>query len=137
MIQGAVNFKHQYEFHQKKIVYKENDSICDNISYGYKTIFANIYEYERGNVSKMNLDKVLAIQLVVAEFSYAKLPTFFAHIIGVTGTFRAMPSVKKEILQTQYKIADNFIIPSSFGLNQKKICNYFQVKEEDHHKFIA
>ena len=80
-------------------------------------------------MSKTNLDKVLGIELVVAKFSYAELPHFFSHILGVTGTFRAMPLVKKKVLFDEYKIKNNFIVPSSFGLNEKKKYNYFFVNE--------
>ena len=63
IIQGAINYKHKYIIldNEKKLVYKEYDSLNEKISYGYKTIFANLFEHERGNVSKMNLDKVLGI----------------------------------------------------------------------------
>ena len=77
----------------------ENDSINERMSFGYPTVFANFYEYDKGNVSKYNLDKAVCIELVISEFSYAILPKFFKHIIGVTGTLKAMPEVKKEILK--------------------------------------
>lgn len=104
MIQGAFSYQHDYFLlkNEKKLVYKDNDSINDKLSFGYKTIFANIYENERGNVSTTNLDRALCIELIVAEFAYAQLPNNFEHIIGVTGTFKAMPKVKKEILKEKY-----------------------------------
>jgi hypothetical protein len=80
-------------------------------------VFANLYEYERKNVSKINLDAALCIELVVAEFSYAALPKLFKHIIGVTGTLSSMPRFKKEILRNSYGVTNNYLIPSSFGLN--------------------
>ena len=98
---GAYNYKHDYFILEKrqKIAYRENDSINERISYGYKTVFANIYEHERKNVSKTNLDEALCIELIVAEFSYAVLPKMCRHIIGVTGTLNSMPNFKKVILQ--------------------------------------
>jgi hypothetical protein len=119
IVQGAYGYKHDYIIIEKtqRLVYKENDSINYKLSYGYKTVFANLYEYGRGKVSKLNLDESLCIELVVAEFAYAVLPTFFAHIIGVTGTLKAMPMVKKRILRDKYDVKDNYLIPSSFGLN--------------------
>jgi hypothetical protein len=66
--------------------YKDDDSINLRLSYGYKTIFANIFEYERNNVSKANRDDVLAIELIIAQFSYALLPKLFQRIVGITGT---------------------------------------------------
>jgi hypothetical protein len=60
---GAYNYKHDYFIIEKrqKLVYKENDSINERMSYGYKTVFANIYEYERKNVSLTNLEEALCI----------------------------------------------------------------------------
>jgi len=43
MIDGALSFKHDYYVHDQKIVYRNNDAYTDKISYGYKTVFANIY----------------------------------------------------------------------------------------------
>ena len=45
MIDGALNFKHDYHIDDKKIVYRDNDAFSDKISYGYKTVFAYLYEY--------------------------------------------------------------------------------------------
>lgn len=80
----------------------------------------------------LNLKEALSIELVIAEFSYANLPNFFKHIIGVTGTLRAMPIVKKAILRDDYKIKDSIIVPSSFGRNALLDYKYFQVEEKDH-----
>ena len=46
MIQGAFSYQHDYIIlkKEKKLVYKDNDSINEKLSFGYKTIFANIYE---------------------------------------------------------------------------------------------
>ena len=54
MVSGAVNHKHEYLILDQKIVYKDNDSISPNISYGYKTVFANFNEYSRNAISKLN-----------------------------------------------------------------------------------
>jgi hypothetical protein len=54
MIAGALAYKHEYFIIDNKIVYKDNDSISSNISYGYKTVFANVYEYQNGKISKNN-----------------------------------------------------------------------------------
>lgn len=66
MIAGAQAYKHEYFLIEKKLVYKDNDSISPNISYGYKTVFANLYEHRRGNVSKSNLEEAMKISLVAA-----------------------------------------------------------------------
>jgi hypothetical protein len=48
----------------------------------------------------------------------------FKHIIGVTGTLNSMPNFKKKILCEEYGVTDNYLVPSSFGLNDKKIHNF-------------
>ena len=95
------------------------------MSYGYKTVFANIYEHEKKKVSSYNLKESLRIDLVVAEFAYSVLPNLFKNIIGVTGTLKAMPRAKKDILRKNYKVKDNYIIPSSYGLNTKQHYKYY------------
>lgn len=45
MILGAKNYKHDYFIVKNKIVYNDNDSISNSVNYGYKTVFANIFEY--------------------------------------------------------------------------------------------
>lgn len=96
MVSGAIAHKHEYFLIDKKLVYKDNDTIAHNISYGYKTVFANLFEYNRGNVSRTSLEESLQIGLMVAEFSYTKLPNYFDCILGVTGTLEVMPKYKKK-----------------------------------------
>ena len=43
-----------------------------------------------------------------------------------------MPKVKKQILKTEYKVKDFYIIPSSFGLKDKLKYEYFQTEENAH-----
>ncbi len=43
MIAGAINYKHKYLIINKRIAYKENDTISYKLVFGYKTVFANIY----------------------------------------------------------------------------------------------
>ena len=121
MIAGALNYEHDYVIVDKKIGYKDNDCISFKINYGYKTIFANMYEYGRGKISRQSLDESLQICLMVAEFSYAQLPKFFTNILGVTGTLEVLPKYKKEQLAARYKFNDQFAIPSAFGTNTKRI----------------
>lgn len=81
------------------IVYKDGDSTCEQLSYGYKTVFANLYEYEKGTINKTNLDKALSIDLIVAEFAYSILPKYFKYRMGVTGTIKALPLIMKKVLR--------------------------------------
>lgn len=95
MVSGALNFQHDYLIIDKKLVYKDGDQISYKINYGYKTIFANIHEFNNGKISQSNLDESLQINLIVAEFSYAMLPNYFDNILGVTGTLEVLPKTKK------------------------------------------
>lgn len=49
------------------------------------------------------------------------LPTYFKHILGVTGTLEVLSKYKKEQLIKRYKITDQFAIPSAFGINNRRI----------------
>lgn len=124
MIRGALSYKHNYLIINDRLVYKEDDTISTKVSYGYSTVFANIFQYEQGKVSYYNYLEALCIELIIAEFSYALLPTYFYKIIGVTGTLKSMPEVKRKILKTEYNFANNYLIPSSFGINKKKKWSY-------------
>jgi hypothetical protein len=55
MVAGLQTFKHDYVINDHKLMYKDNDTLTDQISYGYKTVFANLFESERNNVSNQNL----------------------------------------------------------------------------------
>jgi len=66
MVFGALNYDHFYFIRDKKIVYKDNDTISHNLNYGYKTVFANIFEHRRGNVSLLNYEDALKVNLVAA-----------------------------------------------------------------------
>lgn len=134
MVAGALNYKHDYFIIDKRIAYKDNDSISYKINYGYKTVFAYLYEYQHKKVTKVYLDEALQITLMIAEFSYAALPNYFCNILGVTGTLEVLPHYKKKQLSERYQINDQYAIPSAFGLNGKRISNYYltpTIKEKD------
>jgi len=99
MIDGALAYKHDYHIYNKKIMYKDSDTYTDQISYGYKTVFAYLHEFEQGKVSEVNLLNALKITLRVAEFSYAALPSYYDCILGVTGTLEVIPEFKKKLLR--------------------------------------
>jgi hypothetical protein len=100
MVASALAYKHKYYIVDQKIVYKDGDTISTKINYGYKTVFANIYEYHQPHpkISAKSYKEALKITLAVAEFSYAYLPLYFRNIIGVTGTLDVLPRFKKEQL---------------------------------------
>jgi hypothetical protein len=43
IVAGALNYKHNYFIIDKRIAYKDSDSISYKINYGYKTVFAYLY----------------------------------------------------------------------------------------------
>jgi hypothetical protein len=130
MIQGAYNYKHGYVIHMESIKYRDNDSITDKISYGYKTVFANCYEYERKAISQLSYNSALKITLNIAPFSYSELPTFFQNILGVSGTVNSMSDYKKEMLKSRYHIEDTYEIPSIYGDNQRTKDDFTIVKND-------
>ena len=66
IIAGAMNYKHDYFIIEKRIAYKDNDSISYKINYGYKTVCAYLHEYQHNRVSKAYLDEALQISLMIA-----------------------------------------------------------------------
>ena len=46
MILGVKNYEHDYIVQNNRIMYKDQDGVTDKISYGFKTIFAHMYEYD-------------------------------------------------------------------------------------------
>lgn len=66
MVAGALNFKHDYVIVNQKIGYKDSDSISFKINYGYKTVFANLFEHGTGKVSSQSLGESLQICLMIA-----------------------------------------------------------------------
>ena len=98
MLQAVYSYQHAYIIHEQSIKYRDNDTITDKISYGYKTVFANCYEYERKAISQLSYNSALKITLNIAPFSYSELPTFFQAILGVSGTVDSMSDYKKQML---------------------------------------
>ena len=88
IIASALSYEHKYYIVDGKLVYKDGDTISTKINYGYKTVFANIFEFNQPNprISPLNYKDSLKITLAAAEFSYAELPKYFMNILGVTGT---------------------------------------------------
>lgn len=86
MIAGALNYKHDYVIIDKRISYKDTNFDSLKINFGYKTIFANMFEYQEGRISRQSLDESMQICLNIAEFSYSNFPSYFKNIIGVSDT---------------------------------------------------
>ena len=61
MLYDVKNFEgHDYYLNELKgqIGYKDQDTFSYNCTYGYKTLFAYFYEYERGKISSKNIEFV-------------------------------------------------------------------------------
>ena len=87
-----------YYIIDQKIMYKGGTIVTDEFSYGYNTVFAYLKEEDEGKVSEIALNENVCISLCVAEFSYACLPLFYDHVLGVSGTLQCLPDfVKKEL----------------------------------------
>lgn len=66
MIAGALNYKHDYFIIDKRIGYKDNDAVSYKINYGFKTVFAYLYEFQAGRVARPHMEEALQISLMVA-----------------------------------------------------------------------
>jgi hypothetical protein len=66
---------------------------------------------------------------MIAQFSYAELPKYFHKIIGVTGTLETLPKSKQTELAKSYNTKDQYAIPSSFGIEKRRIERYFIVTQ--------
>lgn len=59
----------------------------------------------------------MTMTLCVAEFSYACLPLYYTHVVGVTGTLLCLPNYIKKYLSSNYKLEkpDMYPIPSVYS----------------------
>jgi hypothetical protein len=137
MLQAVYNYTHTYTIHQNALKYLENDSITDKISYGYKTVFANCFEYERKSVSELSYRAALKITFNIAPFSYCELPNFFQSILGVSGTISSISESKRTVLRQKYKIAEMYEVPSIYGQNNRAEDMYQIVKSEQFYSVIV
>ncbi len=58
--------------------------------FGYKTLFAHYYEFEKGRISQQTLNECKTLTIDCAEFSYSEIPNYFCLTLGVTGTLDAL-----------------------------------------------
>jgi uncharacterized protein YegL len=97
-----------------RIGYKVQDTICYNVTYGYRTVFAYMKEADNGNLKDTNstLSQVLTMPISCGQFSYANIkPT---RILGVSGTLEVMSDYEKDVLQ-KYGVNQYLYIPSVYG----------------------
>ncbi|CAJ1966718.1 unnamed protein product [Cylindrotheca closterium] len=97
---------------EQRIGYKVMDTISYNVTYGYRTVFAYLQEYDRGNINDQTLSRVLTMPISCGQFSYADItPT---RILGVSGTLDVMSRYEKEVL-TRYGVNTYLYVPSVYG----------------------
>lgn len=107
-----------------RIFYKEGDGLSDKIHYGYRTIWAYYHEhYLNNSISAYQISEHIYIKLVIASFSYAKLPSYFKSILGVTGTLEAMSQPQKDILKNDFGVSKTYVQPSIYP-DSKRILKF-------------
>ena len=97
-----------------RIGYKVQDTVCYNVTFGYRTVFAYLKEADNGNLKDKDstLSQVLTMQISCGQFSYANIkPT---RILGVSGTLEVMSDYEKSVLQ-KYGVNQYLYIPSVYG----------------------
>ncbi|ETO04255.1 hypothetical protein RFI_33142, partial [Reticulomyxa filosa] len=109
---------HGYQVSNDKIGYKEQDSICYNIRYGYKTLFAYYYENEQNKISDESFKNNIFISFQIGNFSYAEVPKNFCCIMGVSGTLKTLSAPEQEVVEKDYHVSKHTYMPSLFGDNK-------------------
>jgi uncharacterized protein YegL len=96
------------------IGYKVHDTICYNVTYGYRTIFAYLKEADNGSLKNptATLSQVLTMPISCGQFSYANIKP--KRILGVSGTLEVMSDYEKGVLQ-KYGVNQYLYIPSVYG----------------------
>ena len=67
------------------------------------------------------------MNLIIAHFSYSRLPTYFDSILGVTGTLQHISKGQKRIMEEEYGVKKSYIMPSIYGLNSRRIVEFEKV----------
>jgi hypothetical protein len=97
---------------KQRIGYKVMDSISYEVTYGYRTVFAYLREYDSGNVNDETLERVLSMPISCGQFSYADIRP--KRILGVSGTLDVMSQYEKDVL-TNYGVNTFLFVPSVYG----------------------
>uniref|UniRef100_A0A7S0M5L2 SecA family profile domain-containing protein n=1 Tax=Cryptomonas curvata TaxID=233186 RepID=A0A7S0M5L2_9CRYP len=70
---------------------------------------------------------MLGIDIKCGDFSYAALPTrYYSMIFGVTGTLNTLSSDEKSLLQTEYNITKETVVPSAYGSKRGRLDFTFE-----------
>ena len=136
MMASMNDFKHEYIVLQNKIGYKDQDGISFKINYGFKTVFAYYYEFEKGRITRP-LSEVSTFDVMACEFSYAELPKNYKYIMGVTGTLKVLPECKKQVMRDEYKVHKEYYLPSVYGDSRRTTTRYEFVENNQHYAELA
>jgi len=106
-----------------KIAYQleGRDEFSTEWSYHYETNAAYLYEFGRGRITEAELMSELAIHVSCGEFSYARLPKAFKHILGVTGTLdeKKLPPQMHDTLKRDLAIEHFTYCPSMYHTHKR------------------
>jgi len=94
---------HDHDVRNGKIWYKVEgrDEYVDTVVYDYETNAEYLAEFEKGELTEQQMCEGLALHIRCGEFSFAKLPSLFKNILGVTGTLDAarLPPQMHDVLR--------------------------------------
>ncbi|ETO01748.1 hypothetical protein RFI_35691, partial [Reticulomyxa filosa] len=78
-IKNMLNDVRTFESHGYQV---KQDSICYNVRYGYKTLFAYYHEHEQKKISDESFKNNISLSFRIGNFSYAEIPKTFYCIMG-------------------------------------------------------
>lgn len=129
--------RHDYLVKDDRIAYKDQDGISFSISYRYNTLLAYYNENEKGKISRESLKQNIGLLVKCGTFSYAKLPSRFSAILGVTGTLEQISTPEREILHNEYRITKGMYMPSVYGENKRIFAKNADIKIDNEDSYYA
>lgn len=132
---------HNYIVRNGNILYKINGrDEYGSWSYGNATNAQYLDEFDRGNLTEAQLINGLALYVHCGDFSFARLPAAFTHILGVTGTLdkKKLPPLMHDNLRDAVGIQHFTYYPSMYHTQKRDFypqnSAYVQVaKDKDEH----
>lgn len=112
----------KHEFHvdkDKEICYKHFDGTTRQKSIGYQTYWA--CRDQKYGISKECRQRHEGLKITCGAYSYAQLmrdKDVYRAMIGVTGTYRELSVVEKQVVKDFFGICDASFIPSANGENK-------------------
>jgi hypothetical protein len=128
---------HQYEVFEGRIGYKEQDSVVFNVRFGYKTMFAFLKEHEAGKITTEMMERNLHFLVNCGTFLFAKFPSKFDLVSGVTGTLSTLGEAEKGVIRSDYNISNFYCMPSAYGGSKLKDEGITVTASDVHSKEIA